>query len=423
MPVIPDETSVYGHVDENRHMIESFMDEKMPRENWNDSLFVVKLLMTCYMSAEKGKLSFPLSKLELHAESWPRNMDAERHYKLLTQIINISRKRVRSLSKRKYIIGVDLGGTWVRVALSDEKGKIIEKMREKVDISSQKAISSQIVKIVRILCNKIGVDAASLKGIGIASAGPLDIKEGALINPTNLPFDFVPLTRPISEQLSVPAFLTNDCTAAVLGEREFGAGRGLDNLVYITIGTGIGGGAIVDGHLLLGKDGNAVEIGHIIIDYERRLVCGCGKRGHWEAYCSGRNIPNYVRMRFKEISEETKMKSLLFRKLKGDVSRLSSQDLFDTAKNGDELSLQLVKEIGVLNSMGFANVINAYDPSLITVGGTVALKNEEFILPPIRKNVEKYAVNRIPEIIITPLREDVGIYGAIATVLKFKTQQ
>ena len=328
---------------------------------------------------------------------------------------------MRSLSERKHIIGVDLGGTWVRVALSDEKGKIMEKMQEKVDVSSEKAISNQIVKIVRTLCNKSGVDVASLEGIGIASAGPLDIKEGALINPTNLPFDYVPLTGPISEQLSVPAFLTNDCTAAVLGEREFGAGKGLDNLVYITMGTGIGGGAIVDGHLLLGKDGNAVEIGHITIDYEGRLECGCGKRGHWEAYCSGRNIPNYVRMRLEEIDEELKRQSLLFKKIKGEVSQLRSQDLFEAAKRGDKLSLQLVEEIGVLNAIGFANVINAYDPSLITVGGTVALKNEELILPPIRKYVKNYAVNRLPKIIVTPLGENIGIYGGISMVLKFKT--
>ncbi|MCD6241015.1 ROK family protein [Candidatus Bathyarchaeota archaeon] len=326
------------------------------------------------------------------------------------------------MSKRKYIIGVDLGGTWVRAALSDEKGKIMEKVQEKVDVSSEKAISNQIVKIVCVLCNRSGVDITSLEGVGIASAGPLDIKEGALINPTNLPFDYVPLTRPISEQLGVPTFLINDCTAAVLGERIFGAGKGLDNLVYITIGTGIGGGAIVDGHLLLGKDGNAVEIGHITIDYEGRLECGCGKRGHWEAYCSGRNIPNYVRMRLEEVNEELKRQSLLFKKIKGELSQLSSQDLFEAAKRGDKLSLQLVEEIGVLNAMGFANVINAYDPSLITVGGTVALKNEELILPPIRKYVKNYAVNRLPKIIVTPLGENIGIYGGISIVLKLKSR-
>ncbi|MEM3640826.1 MAG: ROK family protein [Candidatus Bathyarchaeia archaeon] len=323
------------------------------------------------------------------------------------------------MSDKKYIIGVDLGGTWVRAALSDEKGKIIGKTHEKTDVSDENAISNQIVRMVRLLCNKNDVATTKLKGVGIASAGPLNLKEGALINPTNLPFDYVPLTKPISEKLGVPAFLANDCTAAALGEREFGAGKGLNDIVYITIGTGIGGGAIVDGHLLLGKDGNAVEIGHLTIDYKGKLECGCGKRGHWEAYCSGKNIPNYIKMRFEEIGEELKRQSILSKKMNKKV-QLSSQDLFEAARMGDKISLQLVEELGILNAIGFANVINAYDPSLITVGGTVALKNEEFILPPIRRHVKNYAVNKLPEIIITPLGEDIGVYGGISIVLKFK---
>jgi glucokinase len=322
---------------------------------------------------------------------------------------------VEILSEKKYVVGVDLGATWVRVALSDKNGKIIGKARERTDVSDEKAISNQIVRMVHSLCKKNSITIANLMGVGIASAGPLDLKEGALINPTNLPFDYVPLTKPISEKLGIPAFLANDCTAAALGEKEFGAGKKLNNIVYITIGTGIGGGAIVDGHLLLGKDGNAVEIGHLTIDCEGRLECGCGKRGHWEAYCSGRNIPNYIKMRLEEINEELKRRSTLSKK-----AQLSSQDLFEAAKMGDKISLQLVEELGVLNAIGFANVINAYDPSLITVGGTVALKNEDFVLPPIKRHVKDYTVNRLPEIVITPLGEDTGIYGGIAIVLKFK---
>ncbi|MGB9693620.1 MAG: ROK family protein [Fervidobacterium sp.] len=323
------------------------------------------------------------------------------------------------LTGKKYLVAVDLGATWVRVALSDGKGKIRERVQETVNISSANAISRQIVRLINFVCKKNRVKPLHLLGIGIASAGPLNIKEGTIINSTNLPFDYIPITSPISNELGVPSYLINDCTAAVLGERAFGAGKKLDNLFYVTIGTGIGGGAIVDGNLLLGKDGNAVEIGHLTIDYEGRLKCGCGKRGHWEAYCSGKNMPNYVKMRINEISKGKWKKSLLFKNVKGDISRLSSKILFDSAKNGDELALQLVEEIGVLNAIGFANIINAYDPSLITVGGTVALRNDKLILSYIVKYVKNYAVNRIPKIVITPLGKDVGIYGGIATVLKF----
>jgi glucokinase len=326
---------------------------------------------------------------------------------------------VTGLVKKRYLIGVDLGGTWTRVVLSDEKGNFIEKINERVDKSSSEAISRQITRLTRFLCKKHSLNVRSLRGVGIAATGPLIQEEGVLINPTNLPFERVSLKKPITEELSIPAFLINDCSGAALGENMFGASMGLDNYLYITIGTGIGCGAIVNGTLLLGKDGNGHEVGHITIDYSGRLMCGCGKRGHWEAYCSGRNIPNFVRMRFKEMDEKAVKQSSLFKKVKGDLSKLSAPDLFAAAREGDKLSLQLVKEIGILNAIGFANAINAYDPSLITVGGTVTLKNKKLILSPIKKYVKDYAVNRVPKIMITPLGEDVGIYGAVAAVLKY----
>jgi glucokinase len=244
-------------------------------------------------------------------------------------------------------------------------------------------------------------------------------EKGVLIKPTNLPFDLVPLTKPVSEKLGVPSCLINDCAGAALGEKTFGAAKELDNYVYITIGTGIGGGAIVNGTLLLGKDGNGHEVGHFVIDYEGRLTCSCGKRGHWEAYCSGRNIPNFVRMRIKDVPQKEARESSLLERLGGDLSKLTAADLFAAAKEVDSLSLRLVNEIGVLNAIGFANVINAYDPSLITVGGTVTLKNKKMVLSPIKKYVKDYAVNRVPKITVTPLADEAGLYGAVAAALKY----
>jgi glucokinase len=107
----------------------------------------------------------------------------------------------------------------------------------------------------------------------------------------------------------------NDCAAAVLGERHFGAGKGLENLAYVTLSTGLGGGAIVDGHLLIGKDGNAVEVGHITIDPGSSLICGCGSPGHWEAYSSGSNIPNFVKHSLRDDD-----KSLLLELTRGERS-------------------------------------------------------------------------------------------------------
>ena len=312
-------------------------------------------------------------------------------------------------------VGVDVGGTNIRVALGDERGRIIARISERTEKHrGPEGISRQIARNIRSLIERIG--GKKIEGIGIGSAGPLDLKRGGLMKPTNIPYDFVPLVEPLREEFDLPVYLLNDCSVAVVGERFFGAGKEHENLAYITLSTGIGGGIYVDGHLLIGKDGNATEIGHFTIDCEGRLLCGCGKRGHWEAYCSGNGIPNYVRLLLSEEDPEEVKDSLLMRKINGNLNLLTAKILYDCAKAGDPISLKFTDRIGVLNAIGFACVIDAYDPSLITVGGSIALRNESLVLSPIRKYVGEHARNRVPEIRITPLGDDVVLYGAIAMV-------
>ena len=210
----------------------------------------------------------------------------------------------------------------------------------------------------------------------------------------------------------MPAYLVNDCVSAVIGERHFGAGRDHENLVYITISTGIGGGVYVNGHLLLGKDGNAHEIGHMVIDSEGKLECGCGKRGHWEAYSSGSGIPKLARLlvgTYREYFVESVLKDKL--------ETLTSKDVYDAAKMGDAFALKVVEEASKYNAMGIANVVNMYDPSLITMGGSVTLHNVELVVEPIKQLAQEYIINRMAEVKVTPLGDDVGLYGAIALAL------
>jgi glucokinase len=319
---------------------------------------------------------------------------------------------------KKYIIGVDIGATWVRVASYDASSLAVEIDREPTDVSSSRAVSDQIVRMVRGIASEGGFNLSAIRGICLASAGPLNMKEGALVKPPNLPFTYVPLVDPVSKALKVPTFLVKDTIAGVFGEKKFGSGKETSNLVYVTISTGLGGGAIVDDHLLLGKDGNAAEIGHFTVDSRGRLLCGCGRRGHWEAYCSGKNIPNYVELRLRETDSLSARKSLLYNEKLGRVPFVGGEELFKAAKKGDDLSRQFVDEIGLLNAIGFGNVTNAYDPQLITVGGAVALKNSDLILDPIEKHLHEYAINRVPEIRITSLKDNVVVYGAIAIVLE-----
>lgn len=315
-----------------------------------------------------------------------------------------------------FVFGVDIGATWIRVAISDSSGNILAKDKEPIDTSSNLGLSRQIETIGGELCQKVDLDIEHLSGIGIASAGPMNRKEGKLVSPSNIPLEEVPLAEPLEEKFNTQVELINDGVSAVLAESKYGAGGDYENLVYITISTGIGGGVIVDGHLLLGKNGNAAEVGHFTIDEEEKLKCGCGCRGHWEAYCSGSNIPDFVRMKLENVDLKGK-NSPLQKVKKRDFQDFQPSDLFEYAKQGDELALDLVKEIGRRNAIGFAAVTEAYDPELITVGGGVALNNPELILEPIKEKITDYTQNEVPEIKITPLKEENVLYGAIARAL------
>jgi len=316
----------------------------------------------------------------------------------------------------KLAIGIDLGGTNIRIMLGDEKGRVLARLSEKTEkMKGPEGISRQITKMIRSI--RIGkYRTREILGIGIGSAGPLDLKRGGLMKPTNIPYDFVPLVEPLGDEFKLPTYLLNDCSSAVMGEKFFGAGKGHENLAYVTLSTGIGGGVYVDGHLLVGKDGNAAEIGHFTIDYEGRLLCGCGKRGHWEAYCSGNGIPNYVRLLLEEKKPEELEGSLLAEAAGTGLRNVTAKTLYDAAKTGDPVSRGFVEEIGVLNAVGFACVIDAYDPSLITVGGSIALNNERMVIDPIKRHVGEHTRNRVPEILLTPLGDDVVLYGALALV-------
>ena len=304
-------------------------------------------------------------------------------------------------------IGIDLGATNIRVAVGVKDGRILAKVvKRTVREGDEYALSRQILEMIQELPKDLLKNAIE---VNIGTVGPLDQRLGS-ISPTNLPFKRSYLVEPISRGLKLPVKMYNDCVTAVIGEKFFGQGRKVDNVIYVTISSGIGGGVFADGRLLLGRDGNAHEIGHLTIDLEGKLPCGCGKRGHWEAYCSGLNIPNYARLMSNYIETETVKKSTLYNKLQ----TLTSKEVFDAAKLNDKFALIIIENVGRLNAIGFGNIINSYDPELIIVGGSVALNNKELILDPILKKVRDYAVNRIPEMKFTELGDEVGLYGAIA---------
>ncbi len=316
---------------------------------------------------------------------------------------------------KEYVLAIDLGATYLRLALATMQGKIVSKVKEYVvKEGDEYAIAQQIIATYKKLIEKLG--SVRIVKVAIGSIGPLDIRKGIIVNPPNLPFKKVELKAPLEEFFETEVIVLNDAVSAVWGEKHFGLGRNVENLVYITLSTGIGVGVIVNGKLLLGKDGNAHEMGHSVINYESSLICGCGRLGHWEAYASGRNIPRFVRMLCKNKFNELLRESILREKILSNT--LTSKDLFDAAKVGDKLALLVIDELGKINAAGFANVINAYDPELITVGGAIALNNpRELVIDPILKYIDHYAVNKVPRIEITKLGDDIVLYGAVAIAI------
>ena len=309
-------------------------------------------------------------------------------------------------------IGVDIGATRVRACVGDSRGKLL--WRGSRVIPHYPEVDDYVSTVVRFVRGavKLAEGAHRPAGIGVASVGPLDLRRGRLVSPPNLGYDSVPIVEPMERAFGLKVALINDASAGALGERRFGLGKRHGNLVYITMSTGIGGGAIVDGNLLWGKDGNAAEVGHMVVDPLGRLECGCGGKGHWEAYCSGRGIPRLAEL---IASEEPFAGGGGAGALLG-IGRKAKDPraILEAAYKGGRYSDRLVDEIGRLNSYGVANAANMYDPSLISIGGAVALNHKELIVDRIRRKAPEHMIGRKPEITVTALGDDVGLLGALS---------
>jgi len=320
----------------------------------------------------------------------------------------IKSKPMRMASKftKSLAIAVDVGGTNLRTAIIDGKGKIIAKNVVKTVRrgKSGQVVADQVIEEIRKLIG--GEDAKKYKGIGVSIAGPIDYKKGASINPPNMNFKFVPMAEPLKKTFRLPVHLANDCNIGVLGEKYFGAGKKTENLVYITMSSGIGGGAIVNGNLLLGKDGSAAEVGHMIVDTEYNLLCSCGKgKGHWEAYASGNNIPKFFRAWAKK-----KRKKINFHYRK-------ATDIFAAVRKKDKVTLEFMEELGRMNGRVLSNVIAAYDPELIIFGGAVMLNNGDLVLKYAKKYIDKFL--RWPKLKVSSLGENAPLLGAAALIFGY----
>jgi len=225
--------------------------------------------------------------------------------------------------------------------------------------------------------------------------------------------DRIRLREPLSEELAGgPVYVHNDATAGVIGERFF-ADATPDDLVYLTISTGVGAGICVDGHVLSGRNGNAGEVGHTVIDPAGRRTCGCGREGHWEAYCSGENVPDYARELRSDRFEDNALDDTA---LPLDDPGFSAADVFVRAGE-DPLADHVIERLAQWNAIGVANLVHAYAPEVVAIGGAVALRNPTHVVDPIRERLEPLVVTDVPEVRAATLGEDVVLLGAVASAL------
>lgn len=312
---------------------------------------------------------------------------------------------------RRYYAGVDLGATNVRAAVATEHGRFLGTADDRTPTGPTGiAVTEAVLDVLREACSSAGVDPADLRSVGIGSIGPLDLAAGTVEGASNLPDDIgtVPLVGPVRELVDTDRVtLQNDTTAGVVGERFFSE-RSPDDVVYLTISSGIGAGVVVDGSVLSGWDGNAGEIGHVVVDPSGRRTCGCGHDGHWEAYCSGENLPGYARDLADDLDVGTD--------LPVDDSAFSAVDVFEAADD-DPLAAEVVDRVARWNAIGVANVVHAYAPMVVSVGGAVALNNEAAVVEPIRERLSDLVVGNVPELRLTPLGDEVVVRGAVAMAI------
>ena len=309
--------------------------------------------------------------------------------------------------KKKYVVGVDLGGTKIYTALVDLEGNIIkEKAVETLAFEGENAVMGRIIDTINYVID--GYEKNLIKSIGIGSPGPLDVKNGVIIENSNLPFKNFEIVKTIRETYDLPTYLDNDANVATLGEFMFGAGKGTENMVFITASTGIGGGAVINGKLFRGTTGNALEIGHTIVANEGPR-CGCGNIGCAEALGSGTAIGK----RAKEAvatNVETSLKN---------YENVTSKEVFKEAANGDRVAKNILETS--LNYLGIAvaNTITNFDPEKVVIGGGV-INGGSIVLDTIRRVVGERALKTFADSCTVEkavLGGKAGVLGAAALAI------
>ena len=317
---------------------------------------------------------------------------------------------------KNYVIGVDLGGTKISTALSTFDGNIISQTVVPTNASEgELPVLNRIISSINEVINGANITINEVEAIGIGSPGPLDAKKGLIITTPNLPFKNYNLVQPIKERFNVPVYLDNDANVAAIGEFMFGAGKGKENIVFFTVSTGVGGGAVLNGQAYRGNTSNALEIGHMTVAPDGPR-CGCGNVGCLEAVASGTAIGKRGQEAV-QTNVETSLKK---------YDKITSYEVFVEAKNGDAVAKEIVDKAMNYLGIGVANAISIFDPEMVIIGGGVS-KVGDILFDTVKSVVKTRcfkAMSESCEIVPAGLGTDAGVMGAVAlAILETKNAQ
>jgi len=326
-----------------------------------------------------------------------------------------------SVAHEQLVIGIDLGGTKICTAVVNRAGGIMaHDHRETLAKEGPQAVIGRMIDAARGVMAQAGIAQCQVAAVGVGSPGPLDIEADVALSPPNLPgWDRVPLRRLIEEGLGIPTTLENDANAAALGEHHFGAGRGVDHMIYVTVSTGIGGGLILGGELYHGATGMAGEIGHTTI-LTHGPLCGCGNRGCLEALASG----SAIACRGRELVAHgvpTKIADLAG----GDLDLITARLVAEAASEGDVEAERILSEAMDYLGVGLASLVNLFNPQLIVIGGGLTHIGER-LFGPVRRAIKRRAFPaqaQAVRVVPAELGDHVGVLGAAAVAWRMLADQ
>lgn len=312
---------------------------------------------------------------------------------------------------KKYCFGVDIGGTTVKIGLFQTDGTIVDKWEIKTNTENHgSAILPDVAQSLKDKLKETGIEKSMVKGVGIGVPAPVNA-EGIVQNTANLGWGYKEVKREMEEITGLTAEVGNDANVAALGEMWLGAGKGQQDMIMVTLGTGVGGGVIVGGRPIVGSGGAGGEIGHLCVNYEETDHCGCGKTGCLEQYASATGIARLARIRLVKNDDPSTLR-------KCEMGEITAKTVFDALKEGDKVAGEIVEEFGSYLGHAMANIAAVTDPTVIVIGGGVS-KAGDIILGYIEKYYQEKAffANRHTKFILAELGNDAGICGSAKLVI------